>query len=157
MPSFFSKVFGRKKQDEKDDRDSSPLGGPYENISPSVSPSAANFPELVTNGGSREKDSTFHLFKSRSRVAATESYQKPDAAPHIALNLPSSLSQQEGSPTRALDVVFEADLDARVLLTDTAIGERRLSPTETLVLLRICARSISARGMLLVLFLRLSD
>ncbi len=79
MPSFFSKVFGRKKQDEKDDRDSSPLGGPYENISPSVSPSAANFPELVTNGGSREKDSTFHLFKSRSRVAATESYQKPDA------------------------------------------------------------------------------
>ncbi|KAF8339314.1 hypothetical protein F5887DRAFT_981887 [Amanita rubescens] len=147
MPSFFSKVFGRKKQDDKDDRDSAPLGGPYENISPSVSPSAANFPELVTNGGSREKDSTFHLFKSKSRVAAPESYQKPDAAPHIALNLPSSLSQPEDSPTRALDVVFEADLDSRVLLTDAAIGERRLSPTETLVLIRICARSISARGL----------
>ena len=156
MPSFFSKVFGRKKQDERDDRDS-PLGGPYENISPSVSPSAANFPELVTNGGLKEKDFGFNLFKSKSRTVAAESHQKPDVAPHLALNLPSSLSQPEDSPTRALDVVFEADFDARVLLTDAAIGERRLSPTETLVLLRICARSIASRGKFLTLLPRLFD
>lgn len=157
MPSFFSKVFGRKKLDDKDDRDSAPLGGPYENISPSVSPSATNFPDYVTNGGAKEKEYGFHLFRSKSRAVATESHQKPDVAPHLALNLPSSRSQREDSPSRALDVVFEADFDTRVLLTDAAIGERRLSPTETLVLLRICARSIASRGKFLVFLQKLFD
>ncbi|KAK2460409.1 hypothetical protein APHAL10511_007574 [Amanita phalloides] len=145
MPSFLSKVFGRKKQDDKDD--SAPLGGPYENISPTVSPSASNFPDSVTSSVVKEKDSGFPLFKNKFRAAATESHQKPDVAPHLALNLPSSLSRQEDSPTRALDVVFEADFDARFLLDDAVIGERRLSPTETLVLLRICTRSIASRGL----------
>ena len=144
MPSFLSKVFGRKRQDDKDDRDSARLGGSYEAISPTVSPSAANFPDPVANGGGKEP--SFPLFRSKSRAAATESHQKPDVAPHLALNLPSSRSQREDSPTRALDVVFEADFDARVLLTDAVIGEQRLSPAETLVLLRACARSIAARG-----------
>ncbi|KAF8624303.1 hypothetical protein AX15_005934 [Amanita polypyramis BW_CC] len=147
MPSFLSKVFGRKRQDEKDDRDSAPLGGPFESISPTVSPSAANFPDSVTNGGNKDKEAGFPLFKSKSRAAAAGSHQKPDVAPHLALNLPSSRSQQEDSPTRALDVVFEADFDGRVLLADATIGEQRLSPTETLVLLRACGRSIAARGL----------
>ncbi|KAF8630094.1 hypothetical protein AX17_005492 [Amanita inopinata Kibby_2008] len=150
MPSFLSKVFGRRRQDEKDDHASDGvLGERYEAISPTVSPSAAQFPDLMANGGSKEKekDSNFALFKPRSRGAASEPHQKPDTAPHLALNLPSSFPRIENSTTHALDVVFEADIDSRVLLTDAVIGERRLNPAEALVVVRICAQSISARGL----------
>lgn len=162
MPSFLSKVFGRKK----DDKDASPraarpseslLEGKFEVVSPTVSPSAANFPDIAANGKSnghgngkdKEKDSGFStLFKSKSRPASTDvpqSQKKSDQLPSpLSLNLPEP--EQADSSSRALGVVFEADPDAQILLTDAAIGERRLSPAETLTLVQACSQAITARG-----------
>ncbi|PFH49283.1 hypothetical protein AMATHDRAFT_48836 [Amanita thiersii Skay4041] len=156
MPSFLSKVFGRKRPDDnhhqRDTHEISPLGGKFEAVIPSVSPSTANFlvdfansagPQSPAHTREKDKDSGFALFKPKSRVPqSSEPHQKPDVVPHLALNLPSLTPHEDSSPTRALDVVFEADLDSKILLSQKAIGERRLSPTETLVLVRICLETL---------------
>lgn len=161
MPSFLSKVFGRKK----DDKDTSPraarpseslLEGKFEEVSPTVSPSATKFPEIAANGKSnghgngkdKEKDSGFsNLFKSKSRAASTDRPQKNSDQLTLPLSLNFSEAGQADASSRALGVVFDADPDAQILLTDAVIGERRLSPAETLTLVRACSQAITARGM----------
>lgn len=142
MPSFLSKVFGRKK----DDKDSSPrspgqvdlLGGKFEAVSPTVSPSALDFPDYPgkTNG-----HGPFGLFKVKSRPSSPETkHKKLDDLPHLSLNLTVA---KEDSSSR----VFGAE--SLGLLTDAVIGERRLSPVEALALVKACSQAITLHGMIL--------
>ncbi|GLB44295.1 putative protein with domain of unknown function (DUF1708) [Lyophyllum shimeji] len=147
MPSFLSKVFGRKKDDKESPRspgqqsDSELLDGKFE----SVSPSATKFPEVVNEKvQGKEKDTGFTLFKSKSRPSSPEDTEKRQDVPHLSLNLPGL---KDESASRALGVVFEADPEAQILLSDAAIGGRRLNPLETLILVRACSQAITARGL----------
>ncbi|KAF5378535.1 hypothetical protein D9615_007190 [Tricholomella constricta] len=151
MPSFLSKVFGRKKDDKESPRspgrvsDPELLDGKFE----SVSPSATKFPEVangkgVGQGKEKEKDASFTLFRTKSRPASPDIDEKRVNIPLLSLNLPGPKGD---SPSRALGAVFEADLDAQILLSDAAIGSRRLNPLETLILVRACSQAITARGL----------
>ncbi|KAI0789269.1 hypothetical protein C8Q75DRAFT_733928 [Abortiporus biennis] len=148
MPSFLSKVFGRKK-DEKESshstkRRSNPslLEGKFEAVPHNVSPIATNFPE---NPLSKEKDPAFSLFRPKSRTVSPipESTKPSVALPHLTLNL--SVPKEDKS--RALDVVFEGDGDDKGLLSDDVIGRRRLTPAETLQLLKACSSAIERGGL----------
>jgi hypothetical protein len=154
MPSFLSKVFGRKKDDKESPRSQgrvspSLLEGKFE----SVSPSATKFPEVPNGKGNghgkekekakeKEKDS-FALFKAKSRPASPDALKKRVDIPQLSLNLPGP---KEDSSSRALGVVFEGDPDAQILLGDSIMGERRLNPLETLILVHACTQAITARG-----------
>ncbi|KAI0298969.1 hypothetical protein B0F90DRAFT_1729691 [Multifurca ochricompacta] len=145
MPSFLSKLLGRKKTQEPDSfadkrgQPSSLLEGKFEAVSPNVSPSAAHFTDLSAaqikgTDKPKDKDTPFHLFRTKSRPSSdspTVEKAVPDV-PHLSLNLP--ITKDRG---QALDVVFESDPEAFALLNEAAIGERRLTPHETLSL---CAR-----------------
>lgn len=160
MPSFLTKVFGRKKDDKlassppshasKRHSNASLLEGKYEAVSPNVSPSAARFTEAAQQP--RDKDSNpLSLFRSRSRNPSDQprpSTAGSTTAPLLTLNLP--VPKEEKS--RALGVVFEADPDNISSLSDPAIGERRLNPLEALLLVKACAEAIEHTGELLCLF-----
>lgn len=154
MPSFLTKVFGRKK-DEKDaaspsahnkrlSQPTSLLEGKYEAVSPNVSPSASHFPDAPAQQPAPAKESALSLFRSRSRNPdpARPSNVASTPAPHLTLNLP--VPKEEKS--RALGVVFEADPDSNNLLNDEAINKRRLSPLETLLLVKACSSAMIDRG-----------
>ncbi|KAF9447390.1 hypothetical protein P691DRAFT_124792 [Macrolepiota fuliginosa MF-IS2] len=152
MPSFLSKVFGRKKDEKGSSQslgrgyDGSLLGGKFEAVSPAVSPSATEFPDNVPRGNGKEKEKeTFGLFKvkSRSRPSSPELPHRKDDLPQLSLVLPVP---QDDARARALGVVFEADPEAQIL-TDVAIGDKRLSPSEALILVRTCSEAIITRGL----------
>ncbi|KAG6879579.1 hypothetical protein C0992_001193 [Termitomyces sp. T32_za158] len=143
MPSFLSKVFGRKKDDKDSPRrvaDSELLDGKFE----AVSPSATKFPEVANERQSRhkEKDSPFHVFRSKSRPSSPEPKDRRVEVPHLSLNLPGPKDDEEAS--RELGVVFDADPESRIL-SQEAMGRRRLNPLETLILVRACSEAITAR------------
>lgn len=146
MPSFLSKVFGRKKDDKDSPRrvaDTGLLDGKFE----AVSPSATKFPEVANERQTRhkEKESPFNVFRSKSRPSSPESKKdRRGEVPHLSLDLPG-LRDEEAS--RELGLVFDADPESQVLSEDV-IGRRRLSPLETLVLVRACSEAIIARGTL---------
>lgn len=157
MHSFFSKVFGRKKED----KETSPttlgagelLDGKFEAVSPSVSPSATNFLELdqtkakanVNEG--KDKEIGFSLFRGKSRPSSPEVNQrKLDNLPHLSLNFRET---KEELASRQLGFLQETDLDTQGLLSDAVIGQRRLNPLEALVLIQACSKAITARGMCL--------
>jgi hypothetical protein len=156
MPSFLSRLLGRKKPQEQEPSADNPghpaplLDGKFEAISPNVSPSAAHFTDpgvlqIRGNERPRDKDSPFHIFRARSRASSdlpTVGNAAPDV-PHLSINLP--VTKDRG---RALDVVFECDPQALVLFDETAIGERRLTPHEALSLVRACSQAIIERGAL---------
>lgn len=153
MPSFLTKVFGRKK-DEKETaspttqpkRLSHPslLEGKYEAVSPSISPSATHFTDVSSQQHAPAKESPLSLFRSRSRVPdqSRPSTVTPRPAPHLTLNLP--VPKEEKS--RALGVVFEADPENISSLSEEIIGERRLNPLEGLLLVKACSTAIIDRG-----------
>lgn len=156
MPSFLTKVFGRKK-DEKEHASgkrhstsgsgTSLLEGKFEAVSPNVSPSATHFTEGIPQVKEKEKDkdTPFSLFRPKSRQPSSSS---PDAtrssSPKPLLTL--SLSEAQEEENRALGVVFEADPDVRRVLPESVIGERRLNPAETLSLVKACSTAIVDRG-----------
>ncbi|KAG5642658.1 hypothetical protein DXG03_002370 [Asterophora parasitica] len=149
MPSFLSKVFGRKKDDKESPRspgrvsDPELLDGKFE----SVSPSATKFPEVANGKGEgkdKEKDASFTLFRAKYPTASPDTNEKHAALPLLSLNLPGP---KDNSAARALGAVFEADPDATILLSDAVIGSRRLSPLETLILVKACSQAITARGL----------
>ncbi|KAI0632749.1 hypothetical protein C8Q77DRAFT_1158219 [Trametes polyzona] len=157
MASFLSKVFPRKKEKETNKRASvsSLLEGKFEAVSPTVSPSAAKFEEsaqkLKERGGEKEKDKEkekdggFSLFRPKSRALSpppSDTRKTVPETPHLTLNLP--VPKEERS--RALGVVFEADPEIRSALPDNVIGERRLNPLETLLLVKACSSAIIANG-----------
>lgn len=160
MPSFLSKVFGRKKDEKEPNspttatstatkRLSAPaslLEGKYEAVSPTVSPTAAQFSDASRQHHQQpSKGVPLALFRSRSRNPIDQSKTgSANTSPtlHLTLNLP--VPKEEKS--RALGVVFEADPDNPAWLSDKKLEERRLSPLETLVLVQACSRAIIEHG-----------
>ena len=153
MPSFLSKLLGRKKVQEPEssaDKQDSPtlLEGKFEAISPTVSPSAAHFTDpgvarIRGNDKAKDKESPFNLLRYKSRPSSdSPTAEKPVTdVPHLSLTLP--VTKDRG---RALDVVFEPVHETVALLNQAAIGERRLSPDEALSLVRACSQVIIERG-----------
>lgn len=148
MPSFLSKVFGRKKQDGKEatrssKRSSNPslLEGKFEAVPPTISPTAALFPDLADKGKDKDKDQTFGLFRSKSRAPS------PLPGPsklssngyHLTLNLPTAKEEQ-----RELEAQFEAETTQT--LPDHVLDERMLTPQETLLLIDACSKAIKEHG-----------
>ena len=159
MPSFFAKVFGRKK----DKRASSPprgrasdgslLDGKFEAVSP-VNTRIDEFPENALGANGKEKVLASGLSKVKSQ--RSQSFPNPkreENLPKLSLTLPASKDDTQAS---ALGVVFEAGPDVQIL-TDDAIGSRLLTPSETLILVRICSQAIIARGLFLAFILRLNS
>jgi hypothetical protein len=149
MPSFLSKVFGRKKLDGSDDpprlSDVSLLEGKFEAVSPTISPTAANFPDGFGKDKEKEKDGLFGFSRAKYRpTLPNRSSGRLDNLPHLTLNLPGP---KDDADARALGVVFEADPASRVALSDSDISERRLNPLETLILVKACSQIITERGM----------
>jgi len=151
MPSFLSKVFGRKKQDDHDGvpraSDVSLLEGKFEAVSPPVSPTVTHFSESLGKEKEKGKEGLFGLSRSRSKPSLTSptiSQNLLHDLPHLTLNLPGS---KDAANTRALGVVFEANSDSQAVLADSIIGERRLNPLEALALVNACSQVITARGM----------
>jgi hypothetical protein len=153
MPSFLSKVFGRKKDESKAEAhpvnrpssDASLLEGKFEAVPQVTSPTAPRFevPPDVQNEKEKEKEG-FGLFKSKSiRTPPDHSVAHGKQLDyHLSLNLPGPKEES----TRALGVVFEADPDAQILLPESVIAERRLSPLEAFLLVQTCSQAINARG-----------
>ena len=153
MPSFFSKVFGRKKDEKEllspttpttEKRSSAPplLDGKYESVSSSnVSPSIDKFPDNARLTAGPSKDSPLALFRPRSKHIehTRKSNVKTAPAPLLTLNLP----QEKQESNRALDVVFESLPED---LAERDVGERRLSPAETLRLVQACSKAIVEHG-----------
>ncbi|KAH8986591.1 hypothetical protein EDB92DRAFT_1801783 [Lactarius akahatsu] len=155
MPSFLSKLLGRKKVQEPEpstDKRGSPtslLEGKFEAVSPTVSPSAALFTDsgaaqIRGNDKAKDKESPFNLLRYKSRPSSdSPTTENPVTdVPHLSLTLP--VTKDRG---RALDVVFEPGHEAIALLDEAAIGERRLSPDEALSLVRACSQVIIERGL----------
>ena len=141
MPSFLSKVFGRKKDERDPPRaegrvsDASLLEGNFE----ALSPSAIKYPEAPNGKGhvkEKEKDAGFMAFRVKSRQPPPLVPEKRVSVPQLSLRLPSQRD------------VFETESDDQNSLTDSVIGDRRLNPVETLTLIRACSQAITARGTL---------
>ncbi|KAI0270688.1 hypothetical protein BC834DRAFT_931437 [Gloeopeniophorella convolvens] len=153
MPSFLSKLLGRKKPQEpgssanKRKSNGSLLEGKFEAVSPSVSPSAALFTDpsaAQVRGGDKAKDKepAFNLLRAKSRPSESpEPERRVSDVPLLSLSLPAT---KERSP---LDVVFESDPEAFARLNEAAVGEKRLTPNETLSLVRACSQAIVERGL----------
>ena len=152
MASFFSKVFGRKKDEptaahqRRQSASASLLEGKYEAVSPTASPTADKFRNELTQrqDKEKEKDGGFSLFRPRSRSTAaspSDSTKSPSLTPHLELNL----TVVKEPKSRALGVVFEA-ADDRGTLPDGVITERRLSSSEAVLLVKACAEAIIERG-----------
>ncbi|KAK0445027.1 uncharacterized protein EV420DRAFT_981829 [Desarmillaria tabescens] len=146
MPSFLSKVFGRKKDDKEPSAGrrtstASLLEGKFEAVSPTVSLPADKLPEAKDK--EKGKEIGFGLLRTKSATPALSTYA-PSEVPHLSLNLPGP---KNGASNRSLGVVFEADPNSQILLSQSDIGGRRLNPLETLILVRACSQAIIARGL----------
>lgn len=140
MHAFLSKIFGRKKDDKKDEETSptalSPtqlLDGKFEAVSPTVSPSAAKFLELDQT--TSERDNGASSAKATTRPTSVEGKSsKLDTLPHLSLNF---------GETRTDGFLLDDEIQG---LSDNLIGERRLNPLEALLLIRSCSQAITAHG-----------
>jgi hypothetical protein len=152
MPPFLSKVFGRKKDGKASSpssrgrsSDGSLLDGKFEVVSPVDSPNVAEFPENALKPPNGKDSALGGLFRVKSRASRPSSPEpkRKESLPQLSLVLPVP---KEDAHARALGVVFETDPDASQFLTDDAIGRRRLTPLEALILVRTCSQAIIARG-----------
>ena len=153
MYAFLSKVFGRKKDDRDASSSSQPvlgpgelLGGRFEAVSANVSPSSQcleldpNVNEAKDKEKEKDKDVGFSFFKGKWRPASPDvkPTRKLDMLPHLSLNFQDPKAEP---PTPCL--FFTTDQ----ILSDADIGQRRLNPSEALILVQACSRAIIARGM----------
>lgn len=165
MTAFFAKVFSRKKADDKDKESKgkstsstskqpvaapSLLEGKFEAISPTVSPSAERFSSEAAKHArvqerEKEKEKGLSLLRvvSRSKSPPRGLAQRQEDIPHLTLNLPGP---KEGDRGRALGAVFEAGPEELMLLDEKTLKERKLTPLQTLLLVRECTQIITARG-----------
>ena len=154
MPSFLSKLLGRKKPQGLGPFSDNPghpaplLEGKFEAISPNVSPSAAFFTDpggaqIRGHDRPKDKESPFYIFRTKGRPSSDVAVvqKAPSDVPHLSLNLP--IIKDRG---RSLDVVFESDPEAFALSNEAAIRERRLTPHESLALVRACSQVIIESG-----------
>ncbi|KAL5478858.1 hypothetical protein ACEPAI_2135 [Sanghuangporus weigelae] len=167
MPPFFSKVFARGKEKEKEKgkdglkEPSSPsakqakrfsrtsatslLEGKFEAVSPSISPTAEKYGEVdqTTPKKDKEKERSAGLFRPKSRtMSGSDASRKQEEVPQLKLdlNLPNP---KLDSKKRNLSIVYEGD----AVLNDDVIGEKRLSPAEALKLMRACSSVLTSRGL----------
>jgi len=149
MPSFLSKVFGRKKGDEKETgtprsvkrgSDPSLLEGKFEVVPSTHSPSTPKFPE-DSHGWEKGKD------KGRDKAGppgllGSKSGPQPSSpttgAPHLTLHLPGTIDKNDDS--------LAASLNPQADETDDSIFTRRLTPAEALSLIDACSKAITERG-----------
>jgi hypothetical protein len=146
MPSFLSKVLRRKRDAEKDGNGSPSstggelLGGRFEDVSPTVSPSIGHFPELKGSSDVRgrnqqkttQKDqATRTLFRSKSRPRSPPPQAEEEEVPKLPLNL---LTEVKGLDEPAPE------------LSEAAIGTQRITPVEALGLVQVCSKIITTRG-----------
>ena len=151
MPSFLSKLLGRKKVQESEssaDKCDSPtlLEGKFEAVSPTVSPSAAHFTDpgvaqIRGDDKAKDKESPFNILRYKSRPSSPTAEKPVTDIPQLSLTLP--VTKDRG---RVLDVVFEPGHETVAFLDQAAVGERRLSPDEALSLVRACSQVIIERG-----------
>jgi hypothetical protein len=163
MYAFLSKVFGRKKDDRDASASSSSqpvlgpgelLGGRFEAVSANVSPSSQvleldpNINEVKDKDKEKErnKDVGFSFFKGKWRPASPDvkPTRKLDMLPHLSLNFQEPKAEPA---TPNLGLLFTTDQ----ILSDADIGQRRLNPSEALILVQACSRAIVARGMIVIL------
>ncbi|KAF8127696.1 hypothetical protein EV363DRAFT_1514236 [Boletus edulis] len=151
MPSFLNKVFGYKKNDDKESArpvrepsDSTLLDGKYEAILPILSPSSSTF-AFSQQTKDPDRDGGFALFKSKILGGSQKPAQKYSVnVPHLTLRLPGP---KENLDSRALGVVFEVDPGSQIVLDDAVIAKKRLNPLEALILIRACTQAITERGL----------
>jgi hypothetical protein len=159
MYAFLSKVFGRKKDDRDASSSSQPvlgpgelLGGRFEAVSVNVSPSSQCVeldPNTIINEAKdkekeKDKDVGFSFFKGKWRPASpnVKPTRKLDMLPHLSL----SFQEPKAEPVTPC-LLFTTDQ----ILSDADIGQRRLNPSEALILIQACSRGIVARGMFIIL------
>lgn len=134
MPSFLSRVFGGKKDDDKKERrlsaPSTLLEGKFEAVSPSVSPSAHNFTVPLP-----EKEKDKGLLRTFSRAQDKDKDKATDLPPHLSLNL---------SDTRNLATLDEVFRGA--VLSDDELRDKTLSVNDCLALVKVCAAVIALHG-----------
>lgn len=147
MPSFLSKVFGRKKGDDKESTtpvrrtsDPSLLEGKFEAVPSTLSPSSPQFPEDVhasEKGKDKEGDKgrPFGLLRSKSKPQPSS---PTTDAPHLTLRLPGTIGKNGDS----LVSTFNPQTDDA---EDSSLT-RRLTPEETLSLIEACSKAIVDRG-----------
>ena len=157
MYAFLSKVFGRKKDDRDASSSSHPvlgpgelLGGRFEAVSANVSPSSEcvqldpniNINEAKDKEKEKDKDVGFSFFKGKWRPASPDvrPTRKLDMLPHLSL----SFQEPKSEPATLLYTTDQ-------VLSDADIGQRRLNPSEALILVQACSRGIVARGMFIIL------
>ncbi|KAH6907269.1 hypothetical protein BKA70DRAFT_371668 [Coprinopsis sp. MPI-PUGE-AT-0042] len=104
MPSFLSKVLRRKRDAEKDGN-SSPsstggelLGGRFEDVSPTVSPSIGRFPELKGNTDFRGRNQE----KTTQKDHAARTLFQVQIPPTVA----SATDGGRGSPKASIESVY---------------------------------------------------
>ena len=149
MPSFLSKVFGRRKGDEKEratlrsvKHGSNPslFESKFEAIPSTTSSLSPRFPEdarASEKGKDKEGDKGGPLGLLRSKSKPQVSSPTTDA-PHLTLRLPGTIDKN-GKP---LVSSFNSQADE----ADDSILTRRLSPAETLSLVDACSKAITERG-----------
>ena len=158
MYAFLSKVFGRKKDDRDASSSSSQpvlgpgelLGGRFEAVSANVSPTSQvlqlepTIDEAKDKEKERDKDVGFSFFKGKWRPASPDvrPTRKLDILPHLSLNFQEPIMAEAATPN--LGLLFMTDQ----ILSDADIGQRRLNPSEALILVQACSRAIVARGMI---------
>lgn len=151
MPSFLSKVFGRKRSEEKESstshsikRISNPslLEGKFEAVPSTISPSPSTprFPEGVhpsekSKDREGDKGGPFALLRSRPKPQPSSLTTN---TPHLTLRLPGTIDKNGGS----LVASFNPQADE----TGGSISTRRLTPAETLLLIEACSKAITERG-----------
>ncbi|KAF9007188.1 hypothetical protein BDQ17DRAFT_262797 [Cyathus striatus] len=147
MPSFLSKVFGssKSKKHSPTDTNPQPLGGKFEAVSPTISPSAEKFSDTTKSKNKDKDNSGFNtIFRSKSRPnlpsspSASSPSLKVEEPPHLSLRLDTEAAGRPG-----VKDVFAED----VLLSESAIMEKRLSPEEVTQLVKACKEAIFARGL----------
>ena len=151
MASFFTKVFSKKKAEERGQSSSSKqtlepplLEGRYEAISPTVSPSAEKFlgrDQTIKPKEEKEKGNA-GLLKNLSRGSAVQQLKRAERAPHLSLHL--APSRTDDNRRRPLEAIFGEKF---TIIDDATLGERRLLPREALPLVKACAQAIILYGM----------
>ena len=167
MPSFLSKVFGRKKDEPTNGHTPTPakaqpkhkasnpslLEGKFEQVVPPETPIQTNFANALPipivssplSGVTSREAGGFGLFRSRSRHASPPTAHKPlDELPSLTLALPT---QQEDTDGDGLGVDFEGE-NRLPLLDESVIGAKRLNVEECKQLVDACTKAILERGSL---------
>lgn len=160
MAGFLSKVFGfGGKKSEAGPQETNPadsksakrapsnpslLDGKFEVVPDKLPPSASASgftTEASTvrgskaNGKGKEEGSRFRAGRSRPSTVLSNVQDKVEP-PLLSLNLPGSSKAE----------MFQNGSEGQSVLDDVAIGAKRLSPSDTLVLINACSQVIIERG-----------